>query len=103
MADGGDPMNYRDHAIKYAEERGWEHVQSTMTLGSTRVSVDEFRKSNKVVVDTFMNFDALTDWADYWTLGHYNFGDGRHGRIEAVQSGTGQKQLSLERALDEPA
>ncbi|MFE6526254.1 hypothetical protein [Streptomyces sp. NPDC057794] len=95
-------MNYRDHAITYAAERGWEHVQGSMTLGSTRVSVDEFRKGGKVVVATFMNFDALTDWSDYWTLGHYDFGDGRHGRIEAVQSGPHQKQLSLEKALDEP-
>lgn len=96
-------MNYREHAIKYATERGWEHVQGSMTLGSTRVVVDEFRKGPKVVVATFMNFDALTDWSDYWTLGHYDFGDGRHGRIEAVQSNAAQKQLSLEKALDEPA
>ncbi|MBE8477470.1 hypothetical protein [Streptomyces justiciae] len=55
------------------------------------------------MVATFMNFDALTDWSDYWTLGHYDFGDGQHGRIEAVQSNAAQKQLSLEKALDEPA
>ncbi|MDX2733467.1 hypothetical protein [Streptomyces sp. PA03-2a] len=96
-------MNYREHAITYAAERGWEHVTASMTLGSTRVTVDEFRKGAKAVVATFMNIDALPDWPDYWTLGHYDFGDGRHGRIEAVQSHPDQKQLSLEKALDEPA
>lgn len=96
-------FNYREHALQYAADRGWEHVQGTMTLGSTRVTVDEFRKGTKVVVATFMNFDALTGYEDYWTLGHYDFGSGRHGRIESVQSNAQQKQLSLERALDEPA
>ncbi|MFD4127387.1 hypothetical protein ACFXKK_01730 [Streptomyces globisporus] len=95
-------FNYRAHALQYAGDRGWEHVQGTMTLASTRVTVDEFRKGCKIVVATFMNFDALTEYEDYWTLGHYDFGDGRHGRIEAVQSNAQQKQLSLERALDEP-
>jgi len=97
-------MNYRDHALKYAADRNWEHVSASMTLGSTKVTIDEFRKGKKIVVATFMDFEALKpEWTDYWSLGHYDFGDGRHGRIEAVQSSPGQSKLSLEKALDEPS
>ncbi|NJP74337.1 hypothetical protein [Streptomyces sp. C1-2] len=98
-------MNYREHAIRYATQRGWEHVEASLTSGRkrTQVFVDEFHKGGKVVVATFMHFPALTDWSTYWTMGHYDFGSGRCGRIEAVQSAPGQKQWSLERALDEPA
>ncbi|MFD7877094.1 hypothetical protein ACFV5G_23855 [Streptomyces sp. NPDC059766] len=96
------PVNYRKHALQYAADRGWDHVTATMTLGATKVTVDEFRKDAKTVVATFMDFDALTpEWTDYWTLGYYDFGDGRSGRIEAVQSGAGQTKPSLEKALDE--
>ncbi|MFJ5216059.1 hypothetical protein ACIP98_15200 [Streptomyces sp. NPDC088354] len=92
-------FNYRDHAVADAAARGWEHVSSTMTFGATRVTVDEFRKPGKRVVATFMNFRALTEWSDYWTLGHFDFGDVK-GRIEAVQSGAHVKAPSLERVLD---
>ncbi|WP_143074805.1 hypothetical protein [Streptomyces mangrovisoli] len=95
-------MNYRKHALQYAADRGWDHVTASMTLGATKVTVDEFRKGARTVVATFMDFDALTpEWTDYWTLGYYDFGDGRCGRIEAVQSGPGQTKPSLEKALDE--
>ncbi|WP_055587744.1 hypothetical protein [Peterkaempfera griseoplana] len=71
-----------------------------MTLGATRVTVDEFRKPGKTVVATFMDFEAAEDWTEYWTLGHFDFGDVR-GRIEAVQSADHVKTPSLERVLDE--
>lgn len=97
-------MNYRDHTLRYAAEREWEHVTASMTLGITKVTVDEFRKGKKVIVATFMDVEPLKEnWSDYWTLGHYDFGDGRRDRIEAVQSRPGQSRLSLEQALDEPS
>ncbi|MER8199269.1 hypothetical protein ABTY00_35710 [Streptomyces microflavus] len=48
-----------------------------------------------------MVFGELTE-EDYWTWDTAAFGDGRHGRMEAIQPNARRKLLNPKRASDEP-